>query len=154
MTIKKNIFYTLTFLALIIIDQFAKYEIRTSGGFYICNPGIAFGLEVPYLYLLLFFGFVCIGLFFWKNVGWKIESSSEKLKLEKKKSHFRFSIPLFSFLLITAGALSNILDRLHYGCVIDFIDLGFWPVFNLADVYITIGAGMLLLNILTKKEAS
>lgn len=49
-------------------------------------------------------------------------------------------------MLIFSGALSNIIDRLYFGCVIDFIDLKFWPVFNLADVYITIGGIMLIFN--------
>jgi signal peptidase II len=38
------------------------------------------------------------------------------------------------------GATSNLYDRLRRGAVIDFLDLGWWPVFNLADVAITLGA--------------
>jgi len=37
------------------------------------------------------------------------------------------------------GAIGNLLDRLHYGKVIDFIDFHFWPVFNVADSSIFIG---------------
>jgi len=42
-------------------------------------------------------------------------------------------------ILILAGAISNILDRLYFGCVIDFIKIPFWPLFNLADAFIIIG---------------
>jgi signal peptidase II len=38
------------------------------------------------------------------------------------------------------GATSNLYDRLRCGTVIDFVDVGWWPVFNLADVAITLGA--------------
>ncbi len=42
------------------------------------------------------------------------------------------------------GAASNIFDQLRHGAVLDFLDLGWWPVFNLADVAITLGVTMAL----------
>ncbi|NNJ13153.1 signal peptidase II [Chloroflexales bacterium ZM16-3] len=41
--------------------------------------------------------------------------------------------------LIIGGAVGNILDRLRLGAVVDFISVGWWPVFNLADSAITVG---------------
>ncbi len=41
--------------------------------------------------------------------------------------------------LIIAGAVGNLIDRMLYGFVIDFIDIGFWPAFNIADAAITVG---------------
>lgn len=41
--------------------------------------------------------------------------------------------------LIAAGAIGNIIDRIALGSVVDFIDVGFWPVFNVADIAIVIG---------------
>jgi len=49
-----------------------------------------------------------------------------------------------ALLLLAAGALGNGLDRLTHGHVVDFIYLSHWPVFNVADVYITAGAVLLL----------
>lgn len=49
--------------------------------------------------------------------------------------------------LIFAGAFSNLLDRLHFGGVIDFFNLPYFPAFNLADLYISIGAMLLLLSL-------
>jgi len=37
------------------------------------------------------------------------------------------------------GALGNLLDRIRYGYVVDFLDFKFWPVFNVADSFITLG---------------
>lgn len=41
--------------------------------------------------------------------------------------------------LVTAGLLGNLWDRLQYGFVVDFLAVGWWPAFNLADVCITLG---------------
>lgn len=52
-----------------------------------------------------------------------------------------------AFGLIIGGAVGNIIDRLRFHYVIDFIDLRWWPVFNAADSAISIGVGLLLLRI-------
>lgn len=49
------------------------------------------------------------------------------------------------FALMVGGAFGNLLDRARLGHVIDYLDLHFWPVFNLADVAIVVGAGLLIL---------
>jgi len=41
--------------------------------------------------------------------------------------------------LVLGGAVGNVIDRVHYGQVIDFMDFRVWPVFNIADSAITIG---------------
>ena len=53
-----------------------------------------------------------------------------------------------AFGMIVGGAIGNIVDRLHYGYVIDFIDFyRIWPnIFNVGDSCITIGVGLLLLS--------
>ena len=43
--------------------------------------------------------------------------------------------------LILGGAIGNIGDRMVGGSVVDFIDLGWWPSFNLADAFLTVGVG-------------
>ncbi|MFL5306082.1 MAG: signal peptidase II [Polyangia bacterium] len=50
-----------------------------------------------------------------------------------------------ALLLVTAGAIGNYIDRLARGYVVDFVYLHHWPVFNVADVYVTIGAIILAL---------
>ncbi len=56
--------------------------------------------------------------------------------------------------LILAGALGNLYDRLTLGFVVDFIDLRLWPVFNAADSYITVGAVLLGASLLFKHPAA
>ncbi len=55
-----------------------------------------------------------------------------------------------AFACILGGALGNLIDRLYYGHVIDFIQLHYekwyWPTFNIADSAITLGVGVMLLN--------
>jgi signal peptidase II len=47
--------------------------------------------------------------------------------------------------LMAGGAAGNLLDRIRLGFVVDYLDLRVWPVFNLADVAIVLGAGALAL---------
>ena len=46
--------------------------------------------------------------------------------------------------LVIGGAVSNLADRVRLGHVTDFLDVGFWPAFNLADTFIVIGVAVLL----------
>lgn len=49
--------------------------------------------------------------------------------------------------LVIGGAAGNVLDRLRRGAVVDFIAVGPWPVFNLADAAIVAGVGLVLLSL-------
>ncbi|PDW04623.1 signal peptidase II [Candidatus Viridilinea mediisalina] len=49
---------------------------------------------------------------------------------------------------ILGGALGNVIDRIRLGYVVDFIQVGWWPIFNLADSFICIGAAMLMFQII------
>ncbi len=79
---------------------------------------------------------ICILLFMWR-----------------RRSFFS----LLPFALILSGALGNVLDRLRFGYVVDFIHFHIqnhfhWPVFNVADILISIGIGLLILQMLLRKE--
>ena len=53
---------------------------------------------------------------------------------------------LWGCALILGGAAGNVIDRLRFGYVVDFVGVGIWPLFNVADSAITIGVGLLLLH--------
>jgi len=131
-------FSSLLFLLLISADQLSKYMIRVKGGFYICNPNIALGINLePLIFWVIWIAIIIIIFFL-------------LIRLRTAASVFL----RFAYLIVLAGALSNVIDRLIFGCIIDFIDLRFWPIFNLADVFIVSGVIMLLitnLNIKSKK---
>lgn len=63
-------------------------------------------------------------------------------------NRFKQGCSIFGETLVIAGALSNIFDRVLHGGVIDFIRLNYhhfvWPIFNIADVSIVIGVGLML----------
>ena len=116
----KKIISFITIALLIFIDQLSKYLVRQGGGFYICNEGIAFGIYLPQIWLwLLILLFLIVFLVF---------------KVKKNRL-----ISNYSLILIMAGAISNIIDRLYFGCIIDFVTIFPWTIFNLADAFIFIG---------------
>jgi len=96
------------------------------------NSGIAFGLPVNYL-LIIFFTILAIMILIYlahrayaKNKSWE----------------------LVAYSLIIVGAFSNLLDRLAMRAVIDYFDVKYFTVFNLADAYITIGLAAVLLCVI------
>ena len=107
----------------------------------IWNEGIAFGLfsfnQNIYYNLLTIFIFLIILVIIYlmsKSQGW-----------EK-----------FGYLLIVGGSLGNIFDRVYYSAVPDFIDIYFnnfhWFIFNVADIFITMGVIILIsLEVFKKK---
>lgn len=108
----------------------------------IMNRGIAFGLfsyDEGYLYNIISLIIISIILIL-------IYMTSKANKLEK-----------FFLLLIIGGASGNLFDRLYYSSVIDFIDISYanfhWFIFNVADIFISIGVIMLIiLEIINKKN--
>ena len=73
-----------------------------------------------------------------------------------KKTEDSNKILLAALSLILGGALGNLIDRSLYGYVIDFIqvyyDVYYWPAFNIADSAITLGAGLLILDMFTSEK--
>jgi len=110
------------FATLVALDQFAKYIFSAS----ICNQNIAWSIPVaPAIFCFAWLALVLLLIY----AFFKARSYPQKL----------FLVFIFS------GAISNIIDRVRLGCVLDYIDLKFFPVFNLADAYIAIGIFLILI---------
>ncbi|MBN2248154.1 MAG: signal peptidase II [Coriobacteriia bacterium] len=58
----------------------------------------------------------------------------------------------FSLALVSGGAIGNLIDRTVSGAVTDFFDLGWFPVFNVADIALDVGVAILVLLLLLKGE--
>jgi signal peptidase II len=89
----------------------------------IYNNGVVFGFDLPLVAIyLLTVGILALGTY---------------LVIKQKLWRDRWHLTGLAFLL--SGALGNLIDRLRFGYVIDFIKVYWWPVFNLADVWIVLG---------------
>ena len=129
----------LLFLALLILDQLAKfYFLSKSFNFnyfsfsFVPNTGISFGLFSGRNFIFIFFITLVIGFIIYYYFIYK------KYRL--------------AFVFILAGAIGNLIDRIFRGFVVDFINLKIWPVFNLADLFVCIGV-LLLIYYLIKEKA-
>ncbi len=136
--------YWLSLISLFVIDRLTKVYIvnRPSSSaigdgflnFYL-NKNLAFSLPVPN-WLIIFLTLVILAvLLVWLK------------RLIRNKDIKQWPVGL-----ITIGAVSNLLDRVSYGGVIDLIDLPNFTVFNLSDVYITMGVVWLLFTEFKKRK--
>lgn len=97
------------------------------------NHGSAFSLPIPQVITIILgviLGVCVIGLPLFPS--WK-----QKVGITKT--------PNWLLAFIAAGILGNTIDRVAYGVVVDFIAIGRWPTFNVADIYLTTGVLILLL---------
>lgn len=100
------------------------------------NYGIAFGIGLNNIIILIL---IFIALII-------IIHALLKAYLEKDL------ILITSLTLIFAGAISNLIDRFTYGFVIDYIDLKYFTVFNIADAMITAGVIILLFSLIINRK--
>ena len=136
-------------VAIIAFDQWSKWAIKTSFNLYqsepvihdllhftyVTNDGMAFGLSFPggkhilLVMTILLTGFI-IG-FLWKE----------------REGH---PLVKYGLALILSGAIGNLIDRLLYGKVVDFLDLMIgdfhWYIFNVADSSVTIGMVLFIMH--------
>ena len=137
----------LIFIILIGLDIISKYFVKKNLNLnqsiklnefldlvYVQNYGVSFGFlsnKLPYWFFVLVGLIIALIIFYLMIIATK--------KIEK-----------YAYFIIILGAMGNILDRFINTYVVDFISLHYnnyyWPAFNLADIYITIGIIMLILT--------
>lgn len=133
-------------LAVVILDQFSKYIVVENMAVgesipiieevfhltYILNPGAAFGMFAHNRLFFIAIAVVVIGIIIWARreilaSPWEVKAGCG---------------------LFLGGAIGNLIDRARQGLVIDFFDFRIWPVFNIADIAICIGVGLIIWNLL------
>ena len=153
--------YFLVSLAVLILDQWSKgivtrtFEVHQSrpviGGLfdltYVRNSGAAFGLfaSVDSSVKAIVLNSVAV-LVFLVVSAYALRSSHKSVRLQ------------LGFALILGGAVGNLLDRVRFSYVVDFLDFSIsghhWPAFNVADSAICFGVALLFLDMLRNEEES
>lgn len=154
---KKNLFWLILSVCVVLLDQISKYLVITSGLFE------HFWYLLPFLNLTLAhntgaaFSFLSqsgVPAIWFFSITAMVMSAVLCIWLYRIAEHERWLAA--SLALIIGGAIGNLYDRLSYGYVIDFIHFHVgnwsWPIFNIADMAISIGAIMLILDIFKEKK--
>jgi signal peptidase II len=151
--------YLLISLAVLFLDQWTKglitrtFDVHQSSTVvanffditYVRNSGAAFGLfaSVDSSLKAVILNTVAV-LVFLVVSGYALRTSHRSVRLQT------------GFALILGGAVGNLLDRVRFGYVVDFLDFSIaahhWPAFNVADSAICVGVGLLFLDMLKSEE--
>jgi len=119
-------------MAMYLVEKFLEERIPIIGSFIglqrFHNDGIAFGMQLgQFQDLAIFSALILVGYLAFKTA---------KSRLDQ-----------IGYGMILGGGIANVIDRLIDGVVTDMIQVGAFPIFNIADVCINIGLGLLLLQV-------
>ncbi|HOT74950.1 MAG TPA: signal peptidase II [Candidatus Wallbacteria bacterium] len=141
--IKSELMFSLA-TAFLALDQLTKYAVIKT---------MILGQSIPIINEVLHFTYVhnygaAFGLF---QKKWYLFIAVASISIMVIVYYSKFLAPnnlwvQTALALLLAGALGNLIDRLKYRYVVDFIDVRFWPVFNIADIVINVGVGMLIVE--------
>lgn len=130
-----------------VTDRLLKWLVLNREGFFVIknflkinhyqNQGLALSLPaISYLIYPLIILIILIIFYF--------------LILALKKKDY---LILWATSLVFAGAVSNLIDRIRFGSVVDYVNfVGWFPVFNIADVMIVVGVGLIIIKSLGKNH--
>jgi signal peptidase II len=157
--LNKYIIFFLTVICIVLLDQATKAIIHATMALYssrplidgllsityVRNPGAAFGFlaQAPPFFRSVFFVLVTL-LAIGMIIYYLVISRADQPGL------------IFALSLILSGALGNLIDRLRFGEVVDFIDVFWrshhWPAFNVADAAISVGAMIMILEMVRHRK--
>lgn len=117
-------------IVLLILDRVTKFVFTGREYFiinYVENTGGLFGLFKENILIFIVFSILILIIL----IAYFLRISDFKKRI--------------ALVFIFTGIFSNLIDRIFFGYVVDFIDFKFWPVFNLADVFSIIGVVLIIL---------
>ena len=140
---KKKIILAVASIAIIMLDQISKLIMidkninilpQVLSFSYTQNTGVAFGLISNNIIFVIIFNIVILGII---------------IKFLKENNESIDYTVLVSLILILSGGIGNLIDRILKGYVVDFIKFDFinFPIFNVADISITLGIFILVIII-------
>ena len=140
---KKKIILAVASIAIIMLDQISKLIMidkniniipQILSFSYTQNTGVAFGLISNNIIFVIIFNIVILGII---------------IKFLKENNESIDYTVLVSLILILSGGIGNLIDRILRGYVVDFIKFDFinFPIFNVADISITLGIFILVIVI-------
>ena len=148
---RRSVILFLIALLIAAADQLSKNWIRSNllvghsyfeaGLFritHVNNTGAAFGLFQGQSFILTIVGLVGIAIFLVYT-----------LVIYRGAPFLDNMLNRAALGLVLGGALGNLIDRLRFGQVTDFIDFGFWPAFNIADSAVTVGVILFAFSLLS-----
>jgi signal peptidase II len=148
----REVIFGSTLLGVLIADQVTKALVRGSlavgasvpfiDGFmsltHVRNTGAAFGLFPGRMPVFIAIAMLVLGGIAW--VWWRLKPRSAWV--------------VVALGLVAGGATGNLIDRVLAGRVTDFFDVGWWPVFNIADIALDVGVAVLLVWLLFTGDES
>ena len=153
---RSSVLTILSIFLILLIDQLSKAAIssKLSPGesipiikdilhiTFVKNTGAAFGLFKNSILFFIAVSIIAVAVI-----------ARMLLKAIKNDKFFNSLILNIGLIFIMSGAIGNLIDRVSMRYVIDFIDLRVWPVFNLADSFITIGTTLLVISFAKRQKA-
>jgi len=112
----------------IFADQISKILVSKTGFDAVCNKGFAFGIAPGFLNGIISVLVLLLVVYL--------------IRKEKREGF------LLGYLMIVGGGLSNLIDRITLSCVLDFVNLKIFPLFNMADAAIFLGVVIIVFQLL------
>ncbi len=140
LSLERNLSLIIITLAIVAVDRITKFYVEeyldlgervpVLGNFFVItrvnNSGAAFGLLQGFNIVFVLAALIVMGLliYFYRDI-------------------IQDTLLTIASSLVLGGTIGNMLDRLYFGYVVDYLDFAYWPTFNISDMFLTVGVALL-----------